>query len=82
MVCFWIPRSERGRGVATELLQAAVERARQRGAKVLEAYPVDASRGRHLAANLFTGTLAMFQRAGFQEVDRPRGAQLVVRRDL
>lgn len=82
VVCFWIPRDERGKGVATELLKAAVARARERGASHLEAYPVDTSGGRHPAANLFTGTLAMFKRAGFSEVDRPRGAQLVVRRDL
>ncbi len=31
---------------------------------------------------LFTGTLSMFTRAGFHEVDRPRGVQLVVRRSL
>jgi GNAT superfamily N-acetyltransferase len=82
VVCFWIPRAERGKGVATELLNGAVTHARERGAKHLEAYPVDTSGGRHPAANLFTGTLAMFRRAGFREVDRPRGAQLVVRRDL
>jgi GNAT superfamily N-acetyltransferase len=82
VVCFWIPRGERGKGVASELLNAAVAHARERGAKHLEAYPVDTSGGRHPAANLFTGTLAMFKRAGFREVDRPRGAQLVVRRDL
>jgi GNAT superfamily N-acetyltransferase len=82
VVCFWIPRGERGREVATELLRGAVEHARGRGATHLEAYPVDAAGGRHPAANLFTGTLAMFERAGFHEVDRPRGAQLVVRRDL
>jgi GNAT superfamily N-acetyltransferase len=82
VVCFWIPRGERGKGVATELLNGAVARARERGATHLEAYPVDTSGGRHPAANLFTGTLAMFRRAGFREVDRPRGAQLVVRRDL
>ena len=82
IVCFWIPRSERGKGVASELLKGAVERARERGATHLEAYPVDTAGGRHPAANLFTGTLTMFQRAGFHEVDRPRGAQLVVRRPL
>ena len=82
VVCFWIPRRERGKGVAVALLGAAVEHARERGARALEAYPVDTAGGRHQAANLFTGTLAMFQRAGFHEVDRPRGAQLVVRRDL
>ena len=82
VVCFWIPRRERGRGVANDLLTAAVDHARARGARALEAYPVDTAGGRHPAANLFTGTLSMFQRAGFQEVDRPRGAQLVMRRDL
>lgn len=82
VVCFWIPRMERGKGVANELLKGAVERARARGAAVLEAYPVDKAGGRHPSANLFTGTLSMFKRAGFREVDRPRGAQLVVRRDL
>jgi GNAT superfamily N-acetyltransferase len=81
VVCFWIPRSERGKGVATELVHGAVARARELGARALEAYPVDAW-GRQPAANLFTGTLAMFRRAGFQDVKRPRGAQLVVRLDL
>jgi GNAT superfamily N-acetyltransferase len=82
VVCFWIPRKERGKGVANALLKGAVQHAEERGAAVLEAYPVDTAGGRHPAANLFTGTLMMFKRAGFRLVDRPRGAQLVVRRDL
>jgi GNAT superfamily N-acetyltransferase len=82
VVCFWIPRRERGQGVATALLTGAVEHARARRATVLEAYPVDTAGGQHPSANLFTGTLTMFRRAGFEEVDRPRGAQLVVRRTL
>lgn len=82
VVCFWIPRAERGKGVATALLDGAVDLARARRATTLEAYPVDAAGGRQPAANLFTGTLAMFLRAGFREVDRPRGSQLVVRRSL
>jgi GNAT superfamily N-acetyltransferase len=82
VVCFWIPRRERGKGVANALLKAAVDHARTRGATALEAYPIDTAGGRHPSANLFTGTLSMFKRAGFREVDRPRGAQLVVRQDL
>ena len=82
IVCFWIPRAERGKGVANELLNGAMQHAKERGARYLEAYPVDTAGGRQPAAGLFTGTLAMFQRAGFHVVDRPRGAQLVVRRDL
>ena len=82
VVCFWIPRRERGKGVANALLKAAVEHARSRGATSLEAYPVDAAGGRQPSANLFTGTLTMFQRASFREVDRPRGAQMVMRLKL
>jgi GNAT superfamily N-acetyltransferase len=32
VVCFWIPRAERGKGVATALLAGAVDHARARGA--------------------------------------------------
>lgn len=82
VVCFWIPRPERGKGVATALLDAAVEHARTRGATTLEAYPVDAGDGRLPSSNVFTGTVAMFARAGFVEVGEPRGSQRVVRRSL
>jgi GNAT superfamily N-acetyltransferase len=82
VVCFWIPRKERGKGVANALLEGAVDRARARGAVALEAYPVDTTSGRQPSANLFTGTLSMFQRAGFREVERPPGAQMVMRLKL
>lgn len=53
----------------------------------LEVRPVTADRWQELAdlfgpSGAFTGTLSMFTRAGFYEVDRPRGVQLVVRRTL
>ena len=82
VVCFWIPRKERGKGVANALLKAAVDHARARGAVTLEAYPVDTAGGRQPSPNLFTGTLTMFQRAGFREVERPPGAQMVMRLKL
>ena len=82
VVCFWIPRKERGKGVANALLKAAVDHARSRGAVTLEVYPVDTTSGRQPSANLFTGTLTMFQRAGFREVERPPGAQMVMRLQL
>ena len=43
---------------------------------------MDTTSGRQPSANLFTGTLTMFQRAGFREVDRPPGAQMVMRLKL
>jgi GNAT superfamily N-acetyltransferase len=57
--------------VASALLHAAIDYARQHGATVLEAYPVETAQGSRItSANLYHGTLAMFERAGFQVVER------------
>src|SRR3989304_5447687 len=42
VVCFFVPRRLRRRGLMRPLLTAAVETARRHGATVLEGYPVDA----------------------------------------
>lgn len=70
IVCFVVSRRARGQGVAAALLDAAVVYARERGATMLEAYPVDAGDGRIPAANAYRGTLSMFERAGFGVVAR------------
>ena len=70
IVCFVVSRRARGKGVAAELLRAAIRFARDHGATTLEAYPVDTGGGRVPAANAYHGTLAMFERAGFEVVDR------------
>lgn len=70
VVCFVVSRSVRGRGVASVLLEAAVDYARDHGATLVEGYPVDPTRGRVPAASAYTGALAMFERAGFEVVDR------------
>ena len=70
VVCFYIPRSERGRGVATALLDAAVAYVSGRGGRLLEGYPSPA--GDRRAPDLYTGTESMFARAGFTEVARRR----------
>jgi GNAT superfamily N-acetyltransferase len=82
VVCFFIPRAERGAGVATELLGAAVEQARAGGATSLEAYPIDTRGERHDSAGLFTGTLSMVTEAGFAEVRRRSTYQPVVALEL
>lgn len=69
IVCFYIDRSHRGTGVATALLDAAIEHARAGGAQTLEAYPVEPE-GRTDNASAFTGLRSMFERAGFRETGR------------
>jgi GNAT superfamily N-acetyltransferase len=81
--CFVIPRAFRRRGVATALAAAAVEAAREHGARVIEAYAVDpAARTKPPAAELFPGTVSMFTAAGFVEVARPKPHRVVMQRRL
>jgi GNAT superfamily N-acetyltransferase len=87
IVCFVVARRARMRGLAAQLLDAAVAYARDRGAPALEAYPVDASTGRPSPATLYSGTLSTFLRAGFsvaREVVSPQAtvARTIVRLDL
>jgi GNAT superfamily N-acetyltransferase len=94
IVCFAVSASARGRGVAWALLEGAINYARGRGATALEAYPVrlpenEAGEAAAIHPNAaFTGTLPMFERAGFQVVaDRASdpsssNQRVVVRREL
>jgi GNAT superfamily N-acetyltransferase len=68
VVCFYIPRRERGAGVATALLAAAVDWVRGHGGRLIEGYP--APPHYEGAAELYTGTESMFAKAGFTEVAR------------
>ena len=88
IVCFVVGRRSRGRGIARALLDAGVAYARDHGASALEAYPVDIPDGERIpSANVYHGTLSMFERAGFVVVARrlaPGGdtARPIVRLDL
>lgn len=74
VVCFFIDRHHRGRGVAGRLLRGAVRYARKQGAEVVEGYPVP--RG---ALYGYMGSPEMFREAGFRDVT-PAGQQRAVMR--
>ncbi len=80
--CFFVARDARGSGVADALLDAAVAFARSRGAGLVEAYPVDVGDARKAAADVWRGTYAQFQRAGFEVAVRRKPARPIVRRWL
>ena len=81
IVCFVVPSEHRGRGVARALLDGAIAWARRRGARLLEAYPVD-KRRRSNDIDMWFGAKSMYDRAGFKEVARRKPARPVVRRAL
>ena len=66
IVCFVVTKRRRGQGIAAALLAGAIDYARERGATVLEAYPVSDERGRIPASDAFHGTQSMFTKAGFK----------------
>jgi GNAT superfamily N-acetyltransferase len=81
IVCFFMDRAERGKKVGTALLDAAVRYASERGATLVEGYPVDPTARAISNADAYTGVVSMFLRAGFQEVAR-RGSRPIMRRRL
>jgi len=89
IVCFAVSSTARGRGVGRALLEGAIAYASERGADALEAYPVQVGDGEAIhPESAFTGTLPMFERAGFRVVaDRASdpsssSQRVVVRREL
>jgi GNAT superfamily N-acetyltransferase len=81
IVCFFVAREARGRGLAGRMLEAAVEYARSHGALLVEAYPVD-RQVRGAPNSMFFGAKSMFDRAGFEEVARRKPTRPVVRMAL
>lgn len=66
--CLYIARPYRRRGVSVRLLEAAVQFARRRGARVVEGYPIEPFADEVPAAFAWTGLVSAFRQAGFREV--------------
>ncbi|GIT80338.1 hypothetical protein LLS1_20070 [Leifsonia sp. LS1] len=83
VTCFVVRPEFRRRGLAGELLAGAVEHARDRGATVVEGYPVDTeARPTLSSAERYHGTVALFRAAGFEVARRPSASRAIMRRRL
>ncbi|MGQ0602211.1 MAG: GNAT family N-acetyltransferase [Anaerolineales bacterium] len=78
ILCFVVPSLYRGQGVARALLAGAIIYAKRRGAKLLEAYPVDKAT-RSYDDFMWFGALSMYKTAGFEEVARRKPSRPIVR---
>lgn len=82
IVCFYVRKDQRGRGLTDQLIGAAVEYAKSHGAQVIEAYPkdVDAVGNKAISdGDMYWGALSTFERAGFVEVERRNKVFPIVR---
>ena len=80
VACLFIEKSHRKKGVSTELLRAASEYAKSRGAEWVEGYPVELKSGKDISpAFAWTGIKKAFVRAGFIEVARRSSTRPIMR---
>jgi len=84
IICFFINRKWRGKGLSLGLLKAAIKAMRKRGVKILEAYPSTTTKdGRRLSASsAWTGPLKIFEKMGFKTVQSTNPLKPLVRLEL
>jgi GNAT superfamily N-acetyltransferase len=81
VVCTYVARDFRGRGVQHRLLDAGIGWAVAQGASILEAYPVDKPERSH-DDFMFFGSRRLYEAAGFTEVVRRSPTRVVMRKEL
>jgi GNAT superfamily N-acetyltransferase len=82
VVCLFITRGHRRRGVSVRLLEAAADHVRRKGGGILEGYPVESRTGAMPDAFAWTGLAQAFREAGFREVARRSPTRPIMRRTV
>ena len=83
VTCFVTRVGFRRRGVSRALARAAIDFARERGARALEGYPMITRPGQEITwGELHVGSRSVFAAAGFAEVSHPTPRRVVMRVDL
>jgi GNAT superfamily N-acetyltransferase len=83
ITCFAVRVGYRGRGITYRLAEAAVDFARERGARALEGYPMIPDLGQVVTwGEIHVGYRKVFEAAGFKEVSHPSKRRCVMRIDF
>jgi GNAT superfamily N-acetyltransferase len=82
VVCFFVDRHFRRQGVSVALLRAAVDFARQHGARMVEGYPVEPKKDLVPDVFVYTGLASAFLKAGFIEVLRRSETRPIMRYEI
>lgn len=81
IVCFVTGKKFRGQGLMEQMLRGAVDYARENGAKVIEAYPVEPE-GEMKGYAGFMGVRSVFDKVGFEQIARLSNGRPHVRLNL
>jgi GNAT superfamily N-acetyltransferase len=82
IVCLFVAREYRNRGVSQGLLEAAKDWVEQQGGQVIEGYPVEPKKERVPPLFVFTGLASAFAKAGFAEVSRRSPTRPIMRFEI
>lgn len=82
VTCVFVRAGHRRRGIAHALATAAVDFARARGARALEAYPMRREAGEISWDEIHVGAESIFAAAGLGEITRPGTRRVVMRIDF
>lgn len=82
ITCFFVGRGQRGQGVASAGLAGALEEIARIGGGTVESYPDDVDARSVSASFLHNGTVAMFERQGFERTRQIGKTRWVVRRSV
>jgi len=79
IVCFFVAKQYRRKGVTVKLLKAAKEYVRIQGGEILEGYPLEPKKSKIPDAFAYTGLASAFRNAGFVEVLRRSETRPIMR---
>jgi GNAT superfamily N-acetyltransferase len=80
--CLFVKKHFRRRGISSHLLKAAVNLAKEYGAKIVEGYPAEPVNDAVPDPFLWHGIASSFTRAGFEEVLRRSPTRPIMRRRI
>src|SRR5437773_1288091 len=82
IVCLFIAKPYRRKGVSIELLKAAADYVRKRGGKIVEGYPIEPRAGAMPDAFAWTGLASAFRQTGFTECARRSPTRPIMRLEV
>ncbi len=82
VVCFFIEKNHRRKGLTVELLNEAAKHTKKNGGKILEGYPIDPDTDNYAPVFAYTGLASAFRKAGFTEAARRSDKRPIMRKIL
>ena len=79
IVCLFVDKKSRRKGITLKLIKAAVEHVRSQGGRIVEGYPVEPKKSQIPDLFAYHGLASTFLKAGFKEVLRRSETRPIMR---